>query len=313
MKLKTLFLLTILMSLFGSMQSTPVSAQSMNISVSNVECVRFGKGMRVTYLLTNNSDNVRYLACIGASATLGDGSRVDGCWYKMGVTQNTGTEYDAPGIVLLPGVPEKCDAFFKNVPDGENTISNTKIFSFVKESTNDGIDFGKRLGDLTISLGSAKLKSLPQSNKVGVCFTNPDFTISYGGCTRAANGTIKLTFSLTNTTRQNIELYACQDIGDPFSDPATAYDSNGSKYVCSYFGDRTMSLLINGKSYSYMSDKIITEPGVPKKFTLTLNGVPMSVKSLSRIGIWMRNKEYSRNDGNRLTPTEIVFKNISIN
>lgn len=299
--------------MLGILQSTTTYAQSINISVSNVECVRFGKGMRITYLLTNNSNKHRYLSCIGATATTSNGTKIDGCWYKMGVTQNTGTEYDAPGIVLLPGVPAKCEAFFKNVPSGENTISNTKIFTFIKESTNNGFEYGTNLGDNTISLGVTPLKSLPQSNKDGAYFTNPDFTLSYINCTRVVNGTIKLTFSLTNNTKQNIELYANTEIGDQISDPATVYDSNGSKYTCRYLGDSSMSLFVNGKKYSYLSDEIIIEPNTPKQFMLTINGVSKDIKSLSRIGIWVRNKEYSRNSGNRLTPTEIVFKNITIN
>ncbi len=288
------------------------TAQTMGIETSHVECVRFGKGMRVTYLLTNTSNKQRYLNCVGMQAIMDDGSMTSGSWYMMGVTQNTGGDFDAPGIVLLPGVPAKCEAFFKSIPDLQNKVSNLRLDAFVRESENNGVSHEKSLGSCIFSLGAAVIKPLPKSNQKGVYFTNSDFLVSYDGCTRNINGSVKMSFAITNTTKRNIELYSSHEIGDPFPEPATVYDSNGSKYVCSYFGDRSMSLFIDGKKYSYMSDKIIMEPGVAKHFVLTINNVPQTINTLSRVGIWMRNKEYSHNDGNRLTPTELVFKNISI-
>lgn len=289
-----------------------IYAQPMDIEVSNVECVRFGKGMRATYLLTNNSNKQRYLKCVGMQATMEDGSTASGSWYMMGVTQNTGGDFDAPGVVLLPGVPAKCKAFFKSISDAPSKVSNLRLEAFVRESVDNGVSHDKSLGSCTFTLGAAVIKPLPASNQKGVYFTNPDFLVSYDGCIRNVNGTLKISFAITNTSKRNIELYGGHEIGDSFSDPATVYDSNGSKYVCSYLGDHSMSLFVNGKKYSSMSDKIIMEPGVPKHFVLTISGIPQSIRSLSRVGVWMRNKDYSHNDGNRLTPTELVFKNISI-
>ena len=308
--MRKMFLLVFLMLSIGSLSAHPIQAKFL-------ACDRFASGMRVTYLLTNTGNTHLYVGCLAASAELkGKDKPIYSCWQKLGLSQNLGGEFEMPEVVLLPQVPVKCIAYFQNISSDISHIDNIVLFTKVNESKDEGLtydtpSFGVKVN---LSFGGVDIKNLPSSNLEGSYFNNPDFKLNFLGCKRVGNGKVQLSYTLTNLTDREIVLTLETMIEDVSKHLAAAQDDTGKQYFCEYFGDKVMSLFVDGKDFYYSTTghDVAMQPNVPRKFAVTIDNVPSTSKKIVVFALLARNKELMVNGTAKLVSTKVVLKNMDI-
>lgn len=293
--------------------SRSTAAANYNVRATLVGVHRYAKGVRITYTLTNTSQKHIKAYCYKVTANFGKGSQ-EGCWYVMGLDQQSGGSYDSPACVLYPGIPVKCEAYFSDVASSSVSASNICVEAAYVEGRDNNTAFSDTghpcMNDNNISstkiVGTGSIQPLQPTNFEGCTYSNPDISLQVKSVARTPKG-VNITFSVKNVSSRIIDLSLEQNAIDS-KKVCTVYDENGTVYESTYFNDDYTSLTFQGyKEYGQKMFRL--RPNESNTVSLTLKKIPASVKSLSLVNILLSDVNLKAEEE---IATFVKFKNLPI-
>ncbi len=238
-------------------------AAQPNVTVKMTKAERIGFHVWVTYMITNNEGQDAKFDLMNPRATYAYNS--EGGKYEVMILRGDKRYTEYADMTFPAGIPVKVQLVVANVPASEGTLA--------KVSLGLATPWDKFP---TINQNVPIMMPSPNSDNENTVLNYPWVAIKTLSCERLKNGVTQM-FTLTSPNAVKIEITK-----------VTAYDEDGNTYPCIF--DTDISAL--------------TVPeNLPKKSSITVKNVPVSLKNLLAI------KADLRIDGFRYL---LQFNNVAI-